>query len=146
MSPAEPRADGIFRHRFVVPENAVDQNGHVNNVVYIQWMQDVAIMHSEAVGGTSAMHSVGCTWVVRSHKVEYLSPAFSGDCIEASTWVADFHRVRSLRKYEFVRTSDAKLLAKGETEWVFVDAQSGRPIAIPESLKNCFALVSNHEP
>ena len=92
------------------------------------------------------MHSAGGTWVVRSHKVEYLSPAYSGDAIEASTWVADFHRVRSLRRYKFVRTSDARLLARGETEWVFVDAQSGRPTAIPESLKMCFPLVPNHEP
>ena len=136
---------GVFRHRFVVPEDALDQTGHVNNVVYIQWMQDAAIRHSSAVGGTAAMLAVGCTWVVRSHKVEYLSPAYAGDCIEVATWVVNFHRVRSLRKYRFVRTSDSKLLAAGETDWVFVSAESGRPCAIPESVRTCFTPLPHHE-
>jgi acyl-CoA thioester hydrolase len=139
MSNTESEAGEIFRHRFSVPEDAIDQNGHVNNVVYIQWMQDVAIRHSDAAGGNAAMRAVECTWVVRSHKVEYLSPAYAGDCIEAATWVASLGRVRSLRQYRFVRASDAKLLAKGETEWVFVNARNGRPCAIPESVRACFA-------
>ena len=145
VSNTESEAGGIFHYRFAVPKDAIDENGHVNNVVYIQWMQDVAIRHSNALGGTSAMRAVGCTWVVRSHKVEYLSPAYAGDCIEAATWVVSFRRVRSLRQYRFVRTSDAKLLARGETEWVCVSTKNGRPRAIPESVSTCFLLPSNHE-
>jgi acyl-CoA thioester hydrolase len=139
MSHPASETGGMFRHRFTVPADAIDQNGHVNNVVYIQWMQDVAIRHADQTGGTSAMRAVGCTWVVRSHKVEYLSPAYAGDSIEAATWVVNFHRVRSVRQYRFVRITDAKLLARGETEWVFVSAQSGRPCAIPERVRACFA-------
>ena len=91
------------------------------------------------------MRTLGCTWVVRSHKVEYLSPAYAGDCIEAATWVVNLHRVRSLRRYRFVRISDARLLARGETEWVFVNATNGRPQTIPESVSSCFTPLSNHE-
>lgn len=138
MNDAVVETGRIFRHEFVVPKEAEDANGHVNNVVYVQWMQDVAILHSNSVGGREAMRAVGCTWVVRSHKVEYVSPAFAGDCIEASTWVLNVQRARSLRQYRFVRTSDAKLLAQGETEWVFVNAQTGRPTAIPENVRNCY--------
>ncbi len=145
MSGAAVDMDKIYRHTFVVPKDAEDANGHVNNVVYVQWMQDVAIMHSSAVGGSEAMRASGCTWVVRSHKVEYLSPAYAGDCIEASTWVANVQRARSLRQYRFVRTSDAKLLAQGETEWVFVNAQTGRPTAIPENVRNCYLPATPHE-
>ncbi len=133
---------GIFRCQFTVPSGVIDENGHVNNVVYVQWMQEVAIRHSETMGGSAAVRAAGCSWVVRTHHIEYLSPAFAGDVLEAATWVVNFQRVRSLRRYRFVRMSDAKLLARGETDWVFVNAKSGRPCAIPESVRTCFTVVS----
>ncbi len=141
VNPTDPVTPGIFRHRFTVPSGAIDENGHVNNVVYVQWMQDVAIRHSETTGGSAAVRAVGCSWVVRTHRIEYLSPAFAGDVIEATTWVVNFQRVRSLRRYRFVRMSDAKLLARGETDWVFVNARTGRPCAIPESVRTRFVVV-----
>ncbi|MDY6954715.1 MAG: acyl-CoA thioesterase, partial [Thermodesulfobacteriota bacterium] len=131
----------IFRHEFTVSSDEVDQNGHVNNVAYVQWMQDVAVLHSDVAGGTRAMEAAGATWVVRSHKVEYLHPAFAGDHVEALTWVVNFRRVRSLRRYKFVRASDNTVLAKGETEWVFVDAGTGRPRAITDDVESAFPVI-----
>lgn len=138
MSKQSTDSNGIFRHVFIVPAEAADGNGHVNNVVYVQWMQDTAIRHADACGGTAAARAAGGAWLARSHKVEYLSPAYPGDNIEAATWVAWFHRTRSLRQYRFTRVADGQLLVKGETEWVFVNAASGRPAAVPESVKACF--------
>ncbi|MFA7159038.1 MAG: acyl-CoA thioesterase, partial [Kiritimatiellia bacterium] len=134
----EPVTGGLFRHRFVVPQSAADGNGHVNNVVYIQWMQDAAIRHADSCGGTEAARAAGGAWLARSHKVEYLSPAYPGDTLEAATWVAWFHRTRSLRQYRFTRVSDGRLLVRGETEWVFVNAAGGRPVAVPASVQACF--------
>jgi acyl-CoA thioester hydrolase len=130
----------LFRCRFEVPGSAVDRNGHVNNVVYVQWMQDVAVRHFTAMGGAEPMSGAGATWVVRSHAVEYLKPAFAGERIEARTWVENLGRVRSTRRYEFIRTSDETLLARGATEWVFVDLETGRPRAIPPEVRNLFTL------
>ena len=138
---AAPRKEAIYRDEFTVPETAIDGNGHVNNVAYVQWMQDIAIAHFAATGGVDLMHDMGGTWVARSHHIEYLRPAFAGDRIEASTWVANLRRVRSLRRYEFTRVSDGKTLARGETDWVFVDAVSGRPCTIPEEIRRVFTLV-----
>ena len=138
-------SNAIYRYEFTVPESAVDQNGHVNNVVYVQWMQDVAVLHSEAVGGTRAMHTGGGTWVVRSHTIEYLSPAFAEEEVVALTWVVNFRRVRSVRRHKFFRKNDNMLLAKGETEWVFVDAESGTPRKIPEEVMRLFPLVAKDE-
>jgi len=138
----EQESDRIYRYEFAVPESAVDQNGHVNNVVYVQWMQDVAVLHSEATGGTRAMHTAGGTWVVRSHTIEYLRPAFAAEEVVALTWVVNFRRVRSVRRHRFFRKSDNTLLAKGETEWVFVDAESGTPRKIPEEVMRLFPLVA----
>jgi acyl-CoA thioester hydrolase len=140
-SSSDSAAAGAFRFRFIVPPEVIDQNGHVNNVAYVQWMQEVAIRHSEDTGGSRAMRAAGGTWVVRSHQIEYLSPAHSGDQIEAVTWVASFHRVRSVRQYRFVRLPDARLLARGATEWVFVSAKDGRPRAIPSEVKAAFLMA-----
>jgi acyl-CoA thioester hydrolase len=85
--------------------------------------------------------AISATWVVRSHLVEYLRPAFEGERIIVSTWVVNMRRVRSLRRYRFVRIADGGLLVRGETDWVFVDATSGAPRAIPEEVARLFALV-----
>jgi len=132
---------GIFRQQLVVPPEAIDINGHVNNVNYIQWMQDIAVLHSESCGGTAATEATGATWVVRGHTIEYLRPAFINELIDIHTWVVDFRRVRSLRRYRFFRHSDGQLLAKGETDWVFVDIKSGRPLAIPQHVQDCYPLA-----
>ena len=130
----QPPATGVYRHQFTVPESAVDQNGHVNNVVYVQWMQDVAVLHYEAAGGNKAMEDAGATWVARSHHVEYLKPTYAGEEVIALTWVENLRRVRSLRRYQFLRQSDNVLLARGETDWVFIDIASGRPRLILEDI------------
>jgi acyl-CoA thioester hydrolase len=113
----------------------------VNNVQYIQWMQDAAVLHSDSVGCSSVTRDEGATWVARSHAIEYLRPAFRGDRITVLTWVSNHRRVRSLRKYTFVREADSAVLARGETDWVFVDTASGKPRQIPEVVMNTFALV-----
>ena len=59
----QPGSSAICCNVFTVPESVVDQNGHVNNVAYVQWMQDVAVQHADAVGGTRATHAVGATGV-----------------------------------------------------------------------------------
>jgi acyl-CoA thioester hydrolase len=128
----------VYSKTFVIPENAIDENGHVNNVAFVQWMQDIAVEHYESIGGTNPMQLVGATWVVREHKIEYLLPAFAGEEIEIRTWVENLRRVRSLRKYEFVRKSDSKVLVKGETDWVFVDAKTGVPRAVPDEVSRVF--------
>jgi acyl-CoA thioester hydrolase len=123
----------IFTKTITIPVSAIDENGHVNNVTYVQWMQDIAVEHYATAGGVTAQGQ-NATWVVREHKVEYLRPAFAGQEIEIRTWVEDARRVRSLRKYEFVRKSDSSLLVRGETDWVFVDASTGRPLPIPKTV------------
>lgn len=121
-----------------IPKSAIDENGHVNNVTYVQWMQDIAVEHYASIGGVAAQ-GPDSTWVVREHKIEYFLPAFENEEIEIKTWVEDIRRVRSLRKYEFTRKNDGKVLVKGETDWVFVDAKTGRPLAIPKEVEDIFA-------
>ena len=122
---------------FIIPQSAIDENGHVNNVAYVQWMQDIAVEHYASIGGIQAQ-GLDATWVIREHRIEYLLPAFEGEEIEIRTWVENIRKVRSLRKYEFFRKSDEKVLVKGETDWVFVDVKSGRPLEIPQGVVDVF--------
>ena len=132
-------ANRVYIRSFTIPAEAIDENGHVNNVAYVQWMQDIAVEHYAAIGGIAAQGN-DATWFIREHRIEYFLPAFAGEEIEIKTWVENVRRVRSLRKYEFVRKSDGKILVKGETDWVFVDAKTGAPRAIPEEVSRVFAM------
>ena len=129
----------IYSRCFTVPEDAIDENGHVNNVAYVQWMQEIAVEHYSSIGGIEAQ-GADATWVVREHRIEYLLPAYAGEEVEVRTWVENIRRVRSLRKYEFIRKTDNKVLVKGETDWVFVDTKTGRPLPIPENVSRIFKL------
>ena len=137
--------DALFRFEITVSANVVDENRHVSNIAYLQWMQEAAIQHSGIAGCTAMTQALGATWIVRTHHIDYLRPAFAGDAITLLTWVANFRKVRSLRRYKFIRTADRAVLAQGETDWVFVDANSGRPRAIPDEIKNAF-VVTAEEP
>ena len=132
----------IYEHCLKIPASAIDVHGHANNVEFIRWMQDAAVAHSNAVGCTAATTAAGAIWVARSHHIEYHRAAFLGEKIKVLTWVANFRRGFSLRKYKFIRESDGALLAKGETDWVFLHVGSGRPRSIPESIAAMFQLVS----
>ena len=132
----------VYHHEFVVPLEVVDGNGHVNNIAYVQWMQDIAIAHATSVGCTAETQALGATWVARSHQITYLRPAFGGDRLRLSTWVTTLRKARSTRQYEFLRLSDDAVLATGATDWVFVDAATHRPRSIPASVSGCFDLVT----
>lgn len=127
----------FFSHEFTVSPEETDRNGHVNNVIYLQWMQNIAIMHSDASGSTETVRASGCIWVVRAHTIEYLKPAFAGDLVEATTWVDKYSRIKANRQYRFLRKSDGETLAAGVTVWVFVDAKTRKPRTIPENVKAC---------
>jgi acyl-CoA thioester hydrolase len=132
----------VYRFDIKVPPEVVDGNRHVNNVAYVQWMQDAAVRHSAVAGCTAMTQALGATWVVRTHRIEYLSPAFAGDAVTILTWIANFRKVRSLRRYKCIRAADGTVLAQGETDWVFVDATTGRPRAIPDEIKNALGIAA----
>ena len=137
---ADEKHSNIHRFEITVGGDVIDENGHVNNVAYVQWMQDAAVRHAAEILADDIYERLQCTWFARSHHIEYLSPAFEGEIIEVRTWIAGYRRVRSQRNYEFVRLSDDKLLARGETDWVFVSAENGRPKTIPAEITDAFSV------
>jgi acyl-CoA thioester hydrolase len=131
----------IYQFDIPVTADVVDGNGHVNNVAYLQWLQDAAVNHARASGCMAATTAAGATWVVRSHYIEYLAPAFAGDTLTMLTWVVNFQKVRSLRKYKIIRAADQTVVVRAETDWVFVNAKTSRPMTIPDGVKNTLPIV-----
>ncbi|HJR80421.1 MAG TPA: thioesterase family protein [Anaerolineales bacterium] len=129
----------IFTYTLTVPQSVIDEYGHVNNVAYVQWMQEAAIRHGESMPEYEQPENTG--WFVREHRIEYLSPAYLGDEIEVRTWASEMRRVRAQRKYEFIRKADGKVVVKGETQWIFVELTTGRPIPIPAEILALFPVV-----
>jgi acyl-CoA thioester hydrolase len=134
---------GVFVQTFSVPEHAIDELGHVSNLKYLAWMQDTAIQHSAARGWPVKRYlENGAVWVVRSHFITYIRPAFAGETITLRTWVAEFRQRSSSRRYLVRCTNDQRVLVEAETVWVYVDRQSGRPRKIPDELRAAFEVVS----
>jgi acyl-CoA thioester hydrolase len=132
----------IYEHALTVDQNAIDGQGHVNNLEHLRWMQEAAVAHSAAQGWPSSRYQeIGAGWVVRSHKVEYLQPIFVGDRIVVYTWVADFRKIRSLRKYKMVRVADQRVMAVAETDWTFIGLEHRVPRRIPRELVEAFEIV-----
>jgi acyl-CoA thioester hydrolase len=116
--------------------------GHVNNIEFMRWLQDAAVAHSTAQGWPpKSYRQLGLGWVVRSHFIEYLLPAFVDDEIIVRTWIADMKRVTSLRRYELLRPADGKQLAVAATNWAFVEFATHQLRRVPPEVLNAFELV-----
>ncbi len=134
----------IYIHNHIVAPSEIDELGHANNVFYIAWLQDAAVAHSAALGWPGRRyHQLGLGWVVRSHAIQYLLPAFAGDRLIVETWVASMKKVTSLRRYRIVRQGDGQILATAETNWAFVDFASGKPIRIPPEIIAAFPIIES---
>jgi len=128
----------------VVGSEAIDVHRHVNNQEYLRWMQEVAIEHSTAQGWPMVRYlEISASWYVRSHLIEYLRPAMLGDEIRVCTWVASMARRNSLRRTLFLRDADHAIVAQAETQWIFVDLKNGRPLPIPDDVRNAFDAIES---
>ena len=123
-----------FSHSFLVSSDDIDVQGHVNNVAYLKWIQDVAVAHwnHSATSGQLEKYS----WLVVRHEIDYKKPAFENDEITATTWVGEWTAVTCERFTEVKRGED--LLVKGRTVWCMVDRDSLRPSRISKDLVDRF--------
>jgi acyl-CoA thioester hydrolase len=127
-----------FELRLAVQPADIDQIGHVNNITYLRWVQEVAEAHWKAVA--PAADQVRLLWVVLRHEIDYRKPALLGDAIIARTWVGSATGVRFERFTEVLRASDRAMLAQARTLWCPIDAQTGRPVGVSAAVRACFSM------
>lgn len=119
-----------YQHKIEVSGDDIDELGHVNNVVYVRWVQDVAAAHWEHAAPTAL--KARYAWVVLRHEIDYKNPAFLNNDITGYTWVGEHHGARFDR---FVRIQcESKVLVEAKTSWCLLDAKSFRPIRIPDEI------------
>jgi acyl-CoA thioester hydrolase len=115
----------------------IDEQNHVNNTVYLRWVQDVATAHWRAVASPKAQETIG--WVVLRHEIDYKGPATLGDEMVLRTWVGKATRLTFERFTEIRRNSDGRLLSEARTLWCPIDAQTGRPVRVSEEVRSRFS-------
>lgn len=130
----------IHRRMFRVRHYECDAYGHVNHANYLRYMQEAALEASAAVGYSERRYEqMGTLWFIRETDIEYLHPLRYGDSVEVSTWVGDFRRVRSRRFYELRHLDTGEIVARANTDWVYLERESGRPAAVPDEMIAAFA-------
>jgi acyl-CoA thioester hydrolase len=115
----------------------IDEQNHVNNTVYLRWVQDVATAHWQAVASSEAQKTIG--WVVLRHEIDYKTPAGLGDKIVLRTWVGKATRLTFERFTEIRRNTDGQILSKARTLWCPINAHTGRPMRVPAEVRVQFS-------
>ncbi len=118
-----------FQLQITVPAKAIDGMGHVNNVQYLQWAQDVAEAHWQDNSDAEMLQKYA--WVALEHTIKYHAPAFEGESLVLETWVEKFEGVRSIRRTKIFRPKDDKTLATAVTQWCLLSMPNGRPMRVP---------------
>jgi acyl-CoA thioester hydrolase len=124
-----------FSHSFRVSPDDIDEQGHVNNVAYLRWIQDVAVAHWRHAATPEMIEKY--SWIVVRHEIDYKKQGFVHDEITASTWVGEWTKVTCERFTELCRADD--VLVRGRTLWCMIDRGSSRPARISKSLIERFA-------
>lgn len=136
----------IFDVTIQVQPEHIDSLGHVNNVVYMHWMQDVASAHIEALGlGLQEYQQLQHAMVAVEHHVQYRKAAFLGDEIILRTWLNDLNALYSFRQYAFYRAKDQSLLFTGSTKWACIELKTGRPKRMSPTFLHAYQPLSGDE-
>ena len=125
-----------FSHLFRVLGADIDTQGHVNNVAYVRWIQDVAVAHWFSVTTEATREEM--SWVVLRHEIDYKKPAFENEEIVVETWVGEPTRISWERFTEIKRGEN--LLCRARSVWCLIDRETSRPKRITESFIKIFDM------
>jgi len=133
----------FFDLNIQVQPEYIDSLGHVNNVVYVAWMQQVAEAHIEALGlGLKQYQELKHAMVAVEHQVQYRKAAFEGEELILRTWLYDINALYSYRQYAFYRPQDQTLLFTGQTKWACIEIATGRPKRMSPTFTQAYQPIS----
>ncbi len=135
---ASETAHEPFELPIAIAEEDIDVLDHVNNVVYLRWVQDAAVAHWRQAA--TPEEQARLLWVVARHEIDYRRPARSWDAIVARTWVGTASRSAFDRHTEILRVHDRTLLARARTVWVPIDPATGRPTVPDDEVRTRFSV------
>ena len=140
-------SNAIFEMTVPVLPTDIDEQNHVNNAVYLRWIQDVATAHWKSLASAQSQAAIG--WIVLRHEIDYKMPAAAGDEILLRTWVGKASRLKFERFTEIRRKIDPpqegfavanmQLLSQARTLWVPIDIRTGRPTRVSSDVRTRFS-------
>ena len=129
MKPLDPPAGQAVFAYSIQPEAAdFDVNGHVNNVVYVRWVQEAATLHWRA--RMDEREQACWAWVVLRHEIDYRRPLLPGETAQVRTWVGPYRGARFIR-YVRIDGPDGEVSAQATSDWCLIDIESRRPARVP---------------
>jgi len=140
-------SNAIFEMTVPVLPTDIDEQNHVNNAVYLRWIQDVATAHWKSLASAQSQAAIG--WIVLRHEIDYKMPAAAGDEILLRTWVGKASRLKFERFTEIRRKIDPpqggfavanmQLLSQARTLWVPIDIRTGKPTRVSSDVRTRFS-------
>ena len=119
----------VFTHQLTALPDHIDELGHVNNAVWVQWIQEVALAHWYSAADPA--HQAAYIWVVVRHEIDYLRAAYEGDVLTARTWVGEAPKGARFDRHMEFTGADGKVRVRAVTKWAIVDQATGRPLRVP---------------
>lgn len=110
----------------------IDELGHVNNAVWVRWIQDVAVAHWAAIAPPA--HRDAYIWVVTRHEIDYRGNVSTGETVTAETWVSDPPRGARFDRNMRFTGADGRVKVEAKTTWALLDRASGRLLRVPDEV------------
>jgi acyl-CoA thioester hydrolase len=136
----DPSPPDAFEIAVRVEAQDIDELGHVNNTVYLRWVQAAAVAHWRAL--TTPQQQAELAWMVLRHEIDYKRPALPGEDVLVRTWVGLADGLKFERLTAILRGVDRRLLAQARTLWCPIDPATGRPKRTPPEVRAKVARVA----
>ena len=132
-----PPGRQVFRLAFEPTAADIDENGHVNNVVYLRWGQDIGTAHWRSLAPPEAQAT--WAWIALRHEVDYRRALLPGETARARTWVSETAEGPRFDRYVRIDGPDGAMCAQSKTTWVLIEQATGRPRRVPAWMLEMFA-------
>ena len=130
-------SSAVFEMTVPVLPDDIDEQNHVNNTVYVRWVQDIATAHWQAIASPEAQEAIG--WVVLRHEIDYKASVSLGDEVVLRTWVGKATRLTFERFTDIRRNRDRQLLSQARSLWCPINTETGRPVRVPAEVRSQFS-------
>ena len=125
-----------FTRTITATPDDIDELGHVNNAVWVRWIQDVAVAHWMAIA--SAEQNAAYIWVITRHEIDYRSNVSAGETVTAETWVQDPPKGARFDRMMRFTGEDGRVKVEARTTWAVLDRASGRLVRVPKDVAERF--------
>lgn len=126
----------IFSESIKVPTSAIDDNKHVNNIIYLQWCVETAQKHW--VYKTTEKLRNEFAWIALHHEINYKAASYLDETLEIQTWIESYQGVKCERHYKIIRPKDNKTIIEAKTIWCLVNYKTHRPLRITDEIAILF--------